>query len=656
MIYNTDPIVFRTNFGLVFSPDKSVTLAAEFAPTSAESALICNAIDRAADRAMRYVAQEVGWARRGKGGEDGADPGAVGWISFRHHTARPTLQVQDGPDGQTYLFDAPVAGDPHAHIHHFLMNIVATADGRIGSLDLRALTDNRIKEFGAYFQAVLADELRRLGIQVGYNENEQAVVIESVPGDIGRAFSKRDRQILHKARTFAERQGLSWDDLSAERKLDIVEEASAEGRLGKVKADERRLWREQADALGWKHESVISETTHVKLSDEERFEQAYRFAARHLVEEFRTAAVIDHEKLGLHAARGLIGAGIAGGPADIKQVVELIETRGIRIGDEHVSLVVGVFDDKLRVSNTKQIRIEERLQSLAHATARDRSGALGSSDLRQAMDRSKVKFSADQKAAIYALGQGGRLTLLTGAAGVGKTTILEPVVADWKADTRFDAKGREVIGTALAWRQADALRDAGIDRAYALSPLLAMIDRGDITVSRNTVLVIDEVSQVGPLPLLKLLELQARTGMTIKMLGDREQAQAIEAGDSIELLRRALPPEASFYVPLRKTTPLRRRSDRTAGCLEAVIFGRTRGLSTRLRTDTPRKTKYFSEVSHIFNVVSPEHCVAIVNMGRIHTQRPCSRLARPRSVVAGILGPGACRRRAVGRRQFQRAP
>ena len=44
--------------------------------------------------------------------------------------------------------------------------------------------------------------------------------------------------------------------------------------------------------------------------------------------------------------------------------------------------------------------------------------------------------------------------------------------------------------------------------------------------------------------MLKLLELQASTGMTIKMLGDREQAQAIEAGDAIEILRRALPPEA----------------------------------------------------------------------------------------------------------------
>jgi len=44
--------------------------------------------------------------------------------------------------------------------------------------------------------------------------------------------------------------------------------------------------------------------------------------------------------------------------------------------------------------------------------------------------------------------------------------------------------------------------------------------------------------------MLKLLELQARNGMTIKMLGDREQAQAIEAGDAIEILLRALPPDA----------------------------------------------------------------------------------------------------------------
>jgi hypothetical protein len=54
----------------VFSPNKFVAIAAEFAPTPAELALICNAIDRPADRVKRYVAQEFGWVRRGKGVED----------------------------------------------------------------------------------------------------------------------------------------------------------------------------------------------------------------------------------------------------------------------------------------------------------------------------------------------------------------------------------------------------------------------------------------------------------------------------------------------------------------------------------------------------------------------------------------------------------
>lgn len=44
--------------------------------------------------------------------------------------------------------------------------------------------------------------------------------------------------------------------------------------------------------------------------------------------------------------------------------------------------------------------------------------------------------------------------------------------------------------------------------------------------------------------MLKLLELQVQTGMTIKALGDREQAQSIEAGDTIEIMRRALPKSA----------------------------------------------------------------------------------------------------------------
>jgi hypothetical protein len=549
---------------LVFSPHKSVSLAAEFAATPAESAAIWNAVDRANDRAMRYVAQVLGHARRGHGGREGTEPGAVGWISFRHHTARPTLPIQDGAGGQTYLFDAPVAGDPHMHIHNFLFNLVVTAEGRVGSLDTKALSDARVKEFGAYFQAILADELRRLGVRIGYDAREQAVVALAIPEEVSNAFSKGRQQILNKAKTFVRNQGLDWDALSADAKMDILRDAGAEGRLGKMKTDERHLWREQAADLGWEHRTVMEGVVHERPSDAERFERAYEFAARYLADEFRTAAVIEHEKLGLYAARGLIGAGIRSGPDDISRVVELLKQRGIRVNDERVALVLGLFDDKVRVATTAQIQIEQSLADKAKAAARDRNGALSVRAIEAAIATTGVKFTLEQKAAIYALGQGGTLTMLTGVAGAGKTTLLEALVIAWHADTRFSVGGREVIGAALAWRQAGALEDAGIRRTYALAPLLRMIDSGEFQPTRNTVLVLDEVSQIGPRPLLQLLELQERTGMTVKMLGDREQAQAIEAGDAIEILRRALPPEAlpELLTTMRQAT---RRGREIAG-------------------------------------------------------------------------------------------
>ncbi len=536
-------------YDFTFSPHKSVTLAAEFAQTPAESAAIWNAIDRANDAAMRYVARELGWARKGKGGEDGADPGEVGWVSFRHHTARPTLAVQDGPDGATYLADAPVGGDPHAHIHNALFNVVATEEGRVGSLDTQRL-QSRVLEFGSYAQACLANELRRLGIRVAYDKDEKAVVLEAIPQHVNDAYSKSSKQVLRGAKAFAAEQGLDWDQLPAEKKFEILRESATAERLAKnAGKTDRELWREQAERIGWEHTSVLDGVQHPRLTDSERFDTAYAFAARHLEAEFHTAAVLEHDRLRYHAARGLIGTGISG-PADIDRVVELLESRGIELRGEHVALVVGTTDEKVQVTNTAQVRIEERLAEEAKAAALDRSGALSTRAIQAAVARSGLDFTTDpehgraQLAAIHALGEGGALTLLTGVAGSGKTTLLQPLVAAWQADTRYDAGGREVVGMATAWRQADALRDAGIDRTLPLQPMLAAIESGEFQPTRNTVLVIDEVSQVGPRPMLALLELQARTGMTIKALGDREQAQAIEAGDTIEIMRRALPKEA----------------------------------------------------------------------------------------------------------------
>ena len=565
-------------YDLTVAPHKSVTLAAEFAETPAEAALIWNAIDRANDATMRYVAREIGWARKGAGGEEGADPGAVGWVSFRHHNARPTMQVQDGPSGTTYLADVPVPGDPHAHIHNGFFNLVVTEDGHIGSLDTKRL-QSRVHEFGAYFQAQLADELRRLGIRTAYDAREEAVMLPAIPQAAVDAFSKGRRQTERNAKRFAKEQGLDWNTLSADRKFGLLSSAAVVERKSKQDGrTDREIWRDQARAMEWHHRTVMENAVAPALTNAERFDRAYDYAARHLAGEFETAAVLDWDKLRLYAARGLIGTGIAGGASDIDRVVRRIEQRGIRIRGEHAALIVGTTDEKVRVTHTAQVRIERTLAGKAKQAALDRAGSLSPAALRAAIAASGLDFErepnhgAAQKAAIYALGTGGRLSLLTGAAGSGKSTLLKPLVAAYRADTTYSASGREVIGLSTAWRQADALRDVGIARTFAAEPFLRSVEDGSTRLTSNTVLVIDEVSQIAPRPFLRLLELQAEHGFTIKALGDREQCQAIEAGDTIEILRRVLPKAAlpELLTTVRQETE---RGREIAGLFRGMDLG-----------------------------------------------------------------------------------
>lgn len=530
----------NSGFDFVFAPHKSVSLAAEFAKSPAEQALIRDAIHRANHAALSYAAYDLGQARKGKGGLKGVDAGDIAWVTFAHDAARPTLAVKDGTREGTYLIEAPIAGDPHFHLHNFIPNLVVTKDGRIGSIDSRVITKHKIHELGAVFQTHLAQNLRDLGVRVGYDETEQATVALDVSEDAVTLFSKRDRQVLDDAKRYAREASLNWNELSLDRKKTLLHEASAAGRLSKTKEEAHAVWRAQAEEIGWRHETILNNASHPTLSEAERRETAYKFAADALSREFVTAAVLEHESLRVHAARGLIAVGAPNTRKDIDAVVAMIEQRGFDHDGVGVALITAEHDQTIRITHSAQVKIERAVSEKARDAALDHSHDLSEHALRAAIADIEnagdgMKFSREQSAAIYALGRGGRLSLLTGVAGAGKTTLLSPLVDAWRAD------GRQIVGMSTAWRQADALKDASVDETFALQPLLNAIDTGEFRPNEKTVLVIDEVSQIGPKPMLKLLQLQAETGMTIKMLGDREQVQSIEAGDTIELLRRVLP-------------------------------------------------------------------------------------------------------------------
>lgn len=558
---------------LTFSADKSLSVAWAFAPTEAERNIIAQAHRDAVGSAVRYVAAEIGQVRKGKAGKDGAEPGHVAWLSFDHYASRPTVGIaRTDEHGQPYteLLTVKVAGDPQLHTHVAVPNMVLTEAGRVGAMDLDVL-EGRVHEFGAYYQAHVATNLRRHGVEVVLDERTGAARLTAIPDPVRDAFSKRTRDGTEAAREYAADQGLDWDTLSPERKAGLIKEGTQKHKLAKTEgmsdADREAFeqaarrddkgdfaaWRRQAATLGWQHEGVLRpDQVPPERSRDERLEHAYQTALGLLERELGRRARIDGEDLRVVAARALVASGVEEA-ADIGAITRAFATRGVRQAGQDTALIWGEdvpVRGKARVGVTTALHEaqEEELVALARAAAGDRSAALPAAAIRRAVERREARplgegglwFDSEhgkaQRAVMEQLGRGSRLAVAIGVAGAGKSALLAPLVDAWHAD------GREVYGAALAWRQTDDLAGAGIramDRA-ALAPFLKRAMDGVIKLNKNSVVVVDELGLVGTRQMLDLLRLQAKHGFQLVAVGDPRQCQSIEAGPVISILQQAL--------------------------------------------------------------------------------------------------------------------
>ena len=82
-------------------------------------------------------------------------------------------------------------------------------------------------------------------------------------------------------------------------------------------------------------------------------------------------------------------------------------------------------------------------------------------------------LSQEQSLAIrHATARGGRVAVIEGAAGSGKTTTLRPIT-----DLHRE-HGYEIVPTAVAWRTAVALGDDCDARPYCVDKLLKLAAKG----------------------------------------------------------------------------------------------------------------------------------------------------------------------------------
>jgi TrwC relaxase/AAA domain len=581
---------------MTFSADKSLSVAWALAPTAAERAALLDIHRHAVADTMAYAETQLGFARRGQGGGEGAEKGELGWISFQHYTARPAVDIERrDKQGRAYtdIREVPLqTADPQLHTHVTVFNSVLTDSGRIGALDLDRLA-GRVKELGAVYHANVATQARRLGIETVLEERTGAARLADIPHSTRELFSKRTIEAQEAARDFASRRGIDWDAITAGQKIALLKAGAAETRQAKKETAEGleeksdfAVWREQAAAVSYRHRSVLrpDEVTPAPAVAQ-RHEAAYRAALPLLEGELGRRAVLDGQELREIAARALIVAGIGERPGDdIDAVMKSFRERGAVQDGHQVALRWGKgasLRGKERWSVTTALHMdqERELIRLARNASLDLSAALPAAQIDRAahtfLDRHPtIEPAAEQwqaqRAMMTQLATGGRLGVAIGVAGAGKSTALAPLVEAWKAE------GRAVFGITLAWRQAADLQSVGIAERASVAAFLKRIETGRYRLDRNSVVVVDEVGLLGTRQMLDLLRLQERTGMQIVIVGDPKQCQSIEAGPVIDLLRKAVGEAAipQILTSIRQKTEREReitglfRAGRAAEALE----------------------------------------------------------------------------------------
>lgn len=286
--------------------------------------------------------------------------------------------------------------------------------------------------------------------------------------------------------------------------------------------------------------------------DRARSQLAYDIALPRLQDEWRRRAVLDENELRRVAAQAYVVAGIKDAGSDIDAVMHSFRRDGVVHEGQRVSLVsqeAASVRGKRRVRMTTGLHIahERELIRLAKAAADDTSAALPPEKVdravlaflrsHRAIDAAGDHWQA-QRGMIDHLASGGRLSVVIGVPGSGKSASLAPLVQAWRDE------GRAVYGISLAWRQASDLENAGIGERASIAAFIKRVETGRYDLDRNSVVIVDEVGLVGSRQMLDLLRIRERTGAQLIMIGDPRQNQPIEGSSGLELLREALGEEA----------------------------------------------------------------------------------------------------------------
>ena len=501
---------------MTFSADKSISALWAVADPDLRSE-----IERAHNDAARVALEETvlrhcGHTRiRNRDGDIEVLPADISAAMFQHGTSRDN--------------------DPQLHTHCVIFNAARThRDGKYRALHQHPVY-TWMKAAGAVYRNALAWSLRdRLGVRMEqYARDGEFTRVAGMPEDLIGHWSKRRAAIIEAAREMG---------FTVEGNAPRAAAANKITRAGKSPDNDpeirHRRWRGESEGyverevliasiLG-KSEEITQEQ--IRALTEVLEDLPYRLTREEAV--FRlpdivervgnaTAGLLNHEAVATSVERVLLSP----------EVVRL--TRPPRSAEGRADMA------HTRLYSTRHnLQMEMEVRDMAAGMAADTGHSLSAQAIEAKVAgllKAGYPLSEEQIAAIRSVtASGGRVAIIEGAAGSGKTTTLRPI-----ADL-YREHGSDIIATAVAWRTAVALGNDVEARPFCVDKLLRLAARGGIDIDENTIIIVDEAGMLSTRQAHHILKLSERHGAKIVFAGDTQQQQPVEAGPGLRLIRDAV--------------------------------------------------------------------------------------------------------------------
>ena len=497
---------------MTFSADKSVSALWAIAEPDmrAEIEGMAVAAARAAleDTVLRYCS----YTRVGKNGIQRPVAADLMGATFPHGTSREN--------------------DPQLHVHCALFNLARTHDDGKYRAHHQYPVYSWKKAAGALFRAYMAWDLQQsLGVRMEqYGPNAEFTRIEGMPEDLKAFWSKRRKAIVALAGE------LGIPALGNAARLAGVNKLTRAGKSHDNDPEVRhRRWRGEAEGFTEREELVAAVIGHeVEVPREAVRELTDRLDGLpdHLARQEAVFRRPDMVEAAANAAAGLMGREAVGTTVERLRrnpEIERLEPRKPTAESEAGMAHTEVY------STRHNLGLEQAVTDMAGNMAIDTGHGLPApavaTKVESLLDRG-YPLSEEQISAIcFATARAGRVAVIEGAAGSGKTTTLRPIT-----DLHRE-HGYEIVPTAVAWRTAVTLGDDCDARPYCVDKLLKLVAKGQIAIGKDTLIVVDEAGMLSTRQAHHILQLSERHGAKVVFAGDTRQQQPVEAGPGLRLIR-----------------------------------------------------------------------------------------------------------------------